>query len=120
MEDRKNTSMGNIGIKTIIYPVEDLERAKALFKNLTGVEPYADSSYYVGFRIGDQEFGLDPNGHKWGMTSYHHVDNIEQKLQSLVDAGAQIEQEIKDVGKGTLIAVVKDKEGNIIGLRQSP
>lgn len=110
----------NQGAKIIIYPVSDLERGKTLFRTLLGVEPYVDSPYYIGFRIGDQEFGLDPNGHKWGMTAYYQVDNIEQSLQSLVDAGAQVEQGVKDVGGGMLTAVAKDAEGNIIGLRQSP
>jgi hypothetical protein len=39
---------------------------------------------------------LDPNGHKAGMTAYYHVDNIKQSLQSLLDSGAQIQQEIED------------------------
>ncbi len=110
----------NQGIRTIIYPVKDIARAKTLFSKLLGVEPYADQPYYVGFRVGDQEIGLDPNGHKDGMTGYYHVDNIKQNLQSLLEAGAQILQEIKDVGSGKLIASVKDADGNIIGLIQSP
>lgn len=44
--------------------------------------------------------------------------SIRQSLQSLLDAGAQIEQEINDVGGGALIASAKDADGNIIGLRQ--
>ncbi|MGH8282320.1 MAG: VOC family protein [Gammaproteobacteria bacterium] len=110
----------NQGIKTIIYPVKDIARAKTLFRKLLGVEPYADQPYYVGFRLGDQEIGLDPNGHKAGMTGYYHVDDIKQNLQFLLDAGAQTMQEIKDVGGGRLIAIVKDADGNIIGLRQDP
>jgi len=109
----------NQGVKTIIYPVRDIAGAKTLFRKLLDVEPYVDQPYYVGFRVGDQEIGLDPNGHKAGMTSYYHVDNIMQSQQSLLDAGAQIEQEIKDVGEGKLIATVKDADGNIIGLVQS-
>ena len=58
----------NQGIRTVIYPVKDIGRGKALFSNLLGVAPYADTAYYVGFRVGDQEIGLDPNGHKAGMT----------------------------------------------------
>jgi hypothetical protein len=27
-----------------------------------------DEAYYVGFRVGDQEIGLNPNGHRQGMT----------------------------------------------------
>ena len=110
----------NPGIRTVIYPVRDIARAKTLYRTLLGVEPYTDQAYYVGFRVGDQEIGLDPNGHQAGMTGYYHVDDIKQSLQSLVDAGAQMQQEIKDVGGGRLIATVKDADGNIIGLIQTP
>ena len=64
------------------------------------------------------DIGLDPNGHKEGMTVYYEVDDIKTSLQSLLDAGAQQVQEIKDVGGGRLIASVKDVDGNIIGLLQ--
>ena len=108
----------NQGIKAVIYPVTDLAQAKATFQTFLGVEPNADSPYYVGFKVGDVDIGLDPNGHKSGMTAYYNVDDIKQSLQSLLDTGAHIEQEIKDIGGGGLIASVKDADGNIIGLRQ--
>ena len=108
------------GIKTVVYPVSNLAQAKATFHTLLGVEPYADSPYYVGFKVGDMDIGLDPNGHKAGMTAYYQVDDIKQSLQSLLDAGAQIEQATKDVGGGRLIASVKDADGNIIGVLQDP
>jgi predicted enzyme related to lactoylglutathione lyase len=108
----------NQGIKTVVYPVTDLAQAKATFQKLLGVEPYADSPYYVGFKVGDMDIGLDPNGHKAGMTAYYTVDDIKQSLQALLDAGADIVQEIKNVGGGKQIASVKDASGNIIGLSQ--
>ncbi len=108
----------NQGVKTVVYPVKDIARAKTLFRTLLGVEPYADSPYYVGFKVGDQDIGLDPNGHKAGMTVYYHVSDIKRSLQSLLDNGSQILQEIKDVGGGRLIASVRDADGNIIGLVQ--
>ncbi len=110
-------------MKTLIFPVKDLDRAKTLYGTLLGVAPYVDEAYYVGFRVGDQEVGLDPHGHSKGMTGpvgYWHVDNIEASLTMLLDAGAEALQPIKDVGGGMLIAWVKDADGNIIGLRQSP
>ena len=109
----------NQGIRTVIYPVKEIARAKTLYRTLLGVEPHTDQAYYVGFRVGDQEIGLDLNGHKAGMTSYYHVDDIKQSLQSLLGVGAQMQQEIKDVGGGRLIAAVKDADGNIIGLIQA-
>ena len=108
----------NQGVKTVVYPVKDIAKAKELFRELLGVEPYADAPYYVGFKVDNQDIGLDPNGHKEGVTAYYHVDDIENSLKALVDAGAKIIQEIKDVGDGRLIASVKDENDNIIGLVQ--
>jgi predicted enzyme related to lactoylglutathione lyase len=36
----------------------------------------------------------------------------------LVDAGAETQQEVTDVGGGKLVATVKDADGNVIGLLQ--
>ena len=108
------------GMKTIVYPVKDIAKAKARFSKLLGVEPHVDQPYYVGFRVGDQEVGLDPNGHKQGATPYWHVDDIKGTYQSLLAAGAQSQQEIKEVGGGRLVASLKDADGNVIGLIQDP
>jgi predicted enzyme related to lactoylglutathione lyase len=111
------------GFKTFVYPVKDIARAKTLYSRLLGVEPYADTPYYVGFRLGDLEIGLDPNGHNQGMTgpvAYLDVDDIRTSLQVLLDAGAQTVQDVKDVGGGKLIATVKDADSNVTGLAQSP
>ncbi|WP_324669355.1 VOC family protein [Geochorda subterranea] len=108
---------------TVIYPVRDLTAAKKVFGQLLGVAPYADQPYYVGFRLGDQEVGLDPNGHGKGMTGpvpYWDVTDIKATLARLVDAGAEVHQNITDVGGGKLIALVKDPDGNLIGLIQNP
>ena len=109
------------GIMTIIYPVRDMARAKALYGTLAGA-PIADSPYYVGFRMGDQDIGLDPNGHKRGLTgplAYWHVADVRKSLRQLQDAGAELLQDVKDVGGGKLIASVRDADGNV-GLLQEP
>lgn len=109
------------GVKTIIYPVTDLARAKALYGAFLGVEPAMEEPYYVGYRVGDQDIGLDPNGHGRGLTgplAYWHVPDIRESLQALLDAGAQPMHEVRDVGGGKLIASVKDPDGNPIGLIQ--
>lgn len=111
----------NHGMKAIIYPVKDIAQAKKLYSNLLGVKPDMDEAYYVGFHVGGQDIGLDPNGHSQGMTGpvgYWQVADIKKSLQSLLDAGAQIQQEVKNVGGGKLIASVKDVDSNVIGLIQ--
>jgi len=109
----------NNGIKTVLYPVKDVNQSKTVFQKLLGVEPYADQPYYVGFKVNDQDIGLVPNNPEGGVTAFFHVDDIKNSLQILLDAGAQIIQDIKNVGGGRLIASVRDKDGNIIGLVQN-
>ncbi len=111
------------GIRAIIYPVNDIGQAKTLYTKLLGVKPSMDEAYYVGYRVGDQDVGLDPQGHSQGMTGpvgYWQVDDIKQRMKLLLNAGAQAQQEVKDVGGGKLIASVRDADGNVIGLIQSP
>ena len=109
------------GVKTIIYPVKDLDKARALFTALFGVAPESDTPYYVGWKVAGQDVGLDPNGHAQGLTGpvpYWHVDDLASSMQALVAAGGEKLQDAKDVGGGRLIAWVKDGEGNVIGLLQ--
>ncbi|WP_328369987.1 glyoxalase [Streptomyces sp. NBC_00445] len=111
------------GVNTIIYPVKDIARAKALFSALLEAEPYADEPYYVGFKAAGQDVGLDPNGHAKGMTGpvpYWTVTDIRSRLAALLDAGAELLQDVNDVGGGRLIAFVKDADGNLVGLLQDP
>ncbi|MEU3791517.1 VOC family protein [Streptomyces fructofermentans] len=111
-------------LETITYPVKDLAAAKSLFGALLGVEPYVDEVYYVGFRApGHPELGLDPNGHAKGLTGpvpYWRVTDLRASLAELVDAGAEVVQDVQDVGGGKLIASVRDANGNDIGLTQEP
>ena len=109
----------NKGVKTIIYPTKDINQAKTIFRKLLEVEPYADQPYYVGFKVGDQDIGLVPGNPEGGMTAFYHVDDIKASLQILVKAGAEILQDVKNVGGGRLIASAKDKDSNIIGLIQN-
>lgn len=105
-------------INLIVYPVKDLAAAKTFYGTFLGVEPYVDGAYYVGYKLGNLEVGLDPNGQD--VICYVDVDDINGYLQTLIDAGATTQQEPKDVGGGLLIAQVRDASGNVLGLRQAP
>ena len=108
-------------IKLTVFPVKEITQATALYTALLGQEPYVTAPYYVGFRVGDQEVGLDPNGHAAGLTGpldYWQVDDIHARLQAYVAAGATCVQPVKAVGYGRLIATVKDADNNLIGLMQ--
>jgi predicted enzyme related to lactoylglutathione lyase len=109
------------GIPLIVYPVQDVARAKRLYSTLLGVAPYVDAPYYVGFKVGELEVGLDPNGHRKGQTgpiTYWQVADIHAALQSYGAAGAEVVDAVKDVGGGRLIASIGDADGNTIWLLQ--
>ena len=42
------TSSTTQGVKTILHPVTDLAKARAVYKTLLGVAPVADAAWYVG------------------------------------------------------------------------
>jgi len=104
-------------IKLIVYPVKDIEKAKAFYGTLLDAEPYVESPYYVGYRVDDQEVGLDPNS-KIGPIAYTDVKDIKSSLQTMVKVGAEVVQDVRGVGGGLLTAQVKDGDGNVVGLRQ--
>jgi predicted enzyme related to lactoylglutathione lyase len=111
------------GATTIIYPTQDLARAKALFTQWLGVEPFVDEPYYVGYRVAGQDIGLDPNGHAKGMTgpvAYWDVEDVKAAVDGLVAAGAEVLQDTQDVGGGKLIAMLKVTDGHVVGLAQQP
>ncbi len=106
------------GIKTVLHPVSDVAKAKAVYIALLGVEPQADSDYYVGFDTAGQHVGLVPGGGPAAMTSpvaYWHVVDIEAKLAEVTAAGATVKEPADDVGGGRLVATVTDPDGNVLG-----
>jgi predicted enzyme related to lactoylglutathione lyase len=115
------TDSSTQGIKTVLHPVSDLAKAKAVYAALLGVAPSADAPYYVGFEAAGQHIGLVPNGGPQGMTSpvaYWHVPDIEAKLAEVTAAGATVKDPVRDVGGGRLVATVTDPDGNVLGLLQ--
>ena len=109
------------GIKTILHPVSDLAKAKAVYTALIGIEPQADAPFYVGYEAEGQHIGLVPGGGPQGMTSpvaYWHVPDMEAKLAEVTAAGATIRDPVRDVGGGRLVATVADPDGNVLGLIQ--
>ena len=109
------------GIKTVLHPVSDLAKAKAVYTALLGMPPTTDSEYYVGYEAAGQQIGLVPGGGPQGMTSpvaFWHVPDIEAKLAELTAAGASVNEAAHDVGGGRLVATVIDPDGNVLGLVQ--
>jgi predicted enzyme related to lactoylglutathione lyase len=110
-----------LGIKTVLHPVTDLAKAKAVYTALLGVEPQADAPYYVGYEAEGQQIGLVPGGGPERATSpvaYWHVPDIEAKLAEVTAAGAAVKESPRDVGGGRLVATFTDPDGNVLGLIQ--
>jgi len=115
------TGSSTEGIKTVLHPVSDLAAAKAVYAALLGIQPQADSNYYVGFEAEGQHIGLVPGGGPQGMTSpvaYWHVPDIEAKLAEVTAAGATVKEPAHDVGGGRQVASFTDTDGNVLGLIQ--
>jgi predicted enzyme related to lactoylglutathione lyase len=117
------TGSSTQGIQTVLHPVSDLEKAKAVYTALIGIPPQNDGPYYVGYEAEGQQIGLVPGGGDQGMTSpvaYWHVSDIEAKLAEVTAAGATVKEPAHDVGAGRLVATVTDPDGNVLGLLQDP
>jgi predicted enzyme related to lactoylglutathione lyase len=114
-----------LGLRTVIYHVPDLDRAKAWYRAAFDVQPYFDQPFYVGFNIGGYELGLDPDARAGtagpgGAVAYWGVENIVQAVQHFVASGATIEAPIREVGGGIKVATLSDPFANVIGLIENP
>ncbi|MGI3784660.1 MAG: VOC family protein [Janthinobacterium lividum] len=106
----------------IVFGVDDLTAATTFYTALLGVEPYADSPYYVGFRTDGVEIGLDPAAARQGTTApiaYWTTDDLDARVESLVSAGASVLRPASDVGGGQRVALLTDADGNPVGLRSA-
>ncbi len=109
------------GIKTVLHPVSDLDKAKVFYNALLGQPPQTDGPYYVGYDVAGQHIGLVPGGGPQHFTSpvaFWHVADIETKLTEAIAAGASVRDPASDVGGGRLVATVTDPDGNVLGLIQ--
>jgi predicted enzyme related to lactoylglutathione lyase len=112
------------GLGTVIYPVPDLERAKAWYTKAFQQEPYFDQPFYVGFNVAGYELGLHPGDERKpggdGGLAHWRVDDIDVAVKHFADTGATIVVAPMDVGGGIKVATVADPFGNAIGLLQNP
>ena len=112
------------GLRTVIYRVGDLARAKEWYTTLLGTGPYFDEPFYVGFNVGGYELGLDPDaeGATAGdsVTTYWGVADAAAALTRLVELGAKERGPVQEVGEGILVATVEDPFGNVVGIIENP
>jgi predicted enzyme related to lactoylglutathione lyase len=107
-------------LRTVIYKTTDLKAAREWYIEATGMQPYFDQPFYVGFDINGFELGLDPDiaGTSPGNNSvaYWAVDEVAVSLDKLVKQGAVVTQPKTNVGGTIFVAIVRDPFGNHIGL----
>ncbi|HEY8225302.1 MAG TPA: VOC family protein [Pyrinomonadaceae bacterium] len=112
-----------LGLRTVVYYVDDIDKAKLWYSSVLDQKPYFDESFYVGFNVGGFELGLHPNdGRKKGEghVAYWGVENAESTFKQLLDLGASEHEVVQDVGGGIKVATVKDPFGNVLGIIENP
>lgn len=110
------------GLRTVVYPVAELAKAKEWYAQVFERQPYFDQPFYVGFSVGGFELGLVPDGTpgKQGSIAYWGVDDIEQEVARITALGATLDQPIQDVGEGIRVVELADPFGNLLGLIRNP
>lgn len=107
-------------LRTVIYKVADLQKAKEWYTALAGAEPYFDEPFYVGFNIGGCELGLDPDMENTTQgnqsTAYWAVADIQKAVEKTLSLGGKLASPITNVGGTIEVAIVADPFGNFIGL----
>ena len=113
-----------LGLRTAIYHVPDIAKAKAWYSAAFGLKPYFDQPFYVGFNIGGYELGLVPDSadqkKATGVVAYWGVDDPHAVMKHLLASGATMHEDIQDVGEGILVAEVLDPFGNHLGIIKNP
>ena len=113
-----------LGLRTVIFHVDDIAAAKSWYTEVLGKPPYFDQPFYVGFNVGGYELGLQPSDEpvKKGenCTAYWGVEDAAKAFAMLISKGAQPHEAIQEVGEGIIVATVKDPFGNLFGIIQNP
>lgn len=120
----KRKSKFFLGLRTVIYHVDNLEKAKAWYTEALGIEPYFDHQFYVGFNVGGFELGLDPyifevsKGNN--AVAYWGVKNAAASYKRMLKLGAKDHSGVQEVGGGIRVATVTDPFGNVFGIIENP
>lgn len=114
-----------LGLRTTIYRVTDIAKAKEWYSRAFNTNPYFDEPFYVGFNIGGFELGLQPQqspsaSQAGGVETYWGVEDIDAAYQHLLSIGATPHDAPRNVGGPIMVAMVKDPWDNIIGIIYNP
>jgi catechol 2,3-dioxygenase-like lactoylglutathione lyase family enzyme len=103
------------GLRTVIYAVADLEKAKDWYSQVLSQQPYFSEPFYVGFNVGGFELALDPDTSSVkpgnNAVAYWGVSDAKAAYAHLLGLGARENSPIHDVGAGILVGSVLDHSG---------
>lgn len=109
------------GLRSLIFTVSDLAKAKAFYAAFLDKPPYFDEPFYVGFDVDGFELGLRPadETHRPGVggaSTYLHVADVDAALKRLIELGARLHEPAADYGDGLRLGAVVDPFGNVLGV----
>lgn len=124
----KKTKIGKtqfLGLRTTIYKVGDITKAKEWYSKAFEIQPYFNEPFYVGFNVGGYELGLQPEKEPTknkieSVVTYWGVNNINETYKRLIELGATENEKPYNVGGEIMTATVKDPFGNVVGLIYNP
>lgn len=124
----KKTKIGKtqfLGLRTTIYKVGDITKAKEWYSKSFEIQPYFNEPFYVGFNVGGYELGLQPEKEPTknkieSVVTYWGVNNINETYKRLIELGATENEKPYNVGGEIMTATVKDPFGNVVGLIYNP
>jgi len=118
-------NMPMLGLRTVIYKVNDLNKAIEWYTKVFKTEPYFNEPFYVGYNIGGYELGIMPvEGPKSESTdnvlTYWGVEDINAEYNRIIELGAIEHEKPTNYGGDLMVASVIDPWGNVVGLIYNP
>lgn len=110
-------------IDAIWFPVSDMDRAVAFYRDRLGLEVLEHDGDWSEVTAGDQRIGLNssesPSGDGGAVVAFGVEGPIEDAVQALKDQGVEFVDGLSEHPWGK-IAPFKDSEGNDLQLYQPP
>lgn len=112
-------------------PVTDLARARAFYESMLGIE--MSQQKVLGYDMCFFPMDMDKKGAGGALTMedvqkpgaqgiiiYFTCPDIEDALKRVVEAGGEVSTPLTDIQEFGEMALVKDSEGNVVGLHRAP
>ena len=114
-----------LGLRTTIYKVSDLNKAKDWYSKALQIAPYFDEPFYIGFNVQGYELGLLPEESPEtpkadSVLTYWGVEDIVSEYKRLTDLGAKEHEAPNNVGGELMVATLYDPWENIFGIIYNP